>query len=277
MARTSSWTGLPSMTPQVARGSPIRAASWSTSTVSSPARPGATSLGPPREPGEEVRLDEAGGDPHVGLDPCPVEPHRHARPVPAQPDQRPRVAGVVVDDPDRAGHGLAEHGPQLGVGVATVGAGGDQHDHVVEVDHAVQLGQHRRDHQVSGLRPGAVAGRDGHRLARPDPLAQRRTGHRGAQGGLQGRRRVGHGRAVHRLDHGGGGLLQLDIEPRASVGQPDPHQDRPGRPAGRRGRRCRRAPGPARPPATRPAAPRPPRPPPRRRRPAGTPASRSRT
>ena len=36
------------------------------------------------------------------------------------------------------------------------------------------------------------------------------------------------GRAVHRLDHGGCGLLQLDIEPRVSIGQPDPHQDRPG-------------------------------------------------
>ncbi len=53
MARTSSWTGLPWMTPQVARGSPIRAASCSTRTVSRAARPGATSLGPPEKPAKK--------------------------------------------------------------------------------------------------------------------------------------------------------------------------------------------------------------------------------
>ena len=53
MARTSSWIGLPTVMPQVARGEPIRVASWSTSTVSSPARPGATSLGPPESPAKK--------------------------------------------------------------------------------------------------------------------------------------------------------------------------------------------------------------------------------
>ena len=53
MARTSSWTGLPSVMPQVARGCPILAASCSTSTVSSPARPGATSFGPPEKPAKK--------------------------------------------------------------------------------------------------------------------------------------------------------------------------------------------------------------------------------
>ena len=52
-ARMSSCTGLPSQTAQVARGSPMRAASCSVSTVSSPARPGATSLGPPLKPAKK--------------------------------------------------------------------------------------------------------------------------------------------------------------------------------------------------------------------------------
>ena len=53
IARTASWTGLPSTTPQVARGSPIRRALWSSSTVSIPARPGATIFGPPLNPAKK--------------------------------------------------------------------------------------------------------------------------------------------------------------------------------------------------------------------------------
>ena len=53
MARTSSWTGLPSMLPQVALGSPMRGPSCSVKIVSSPARPGATSFGPPLNPAKK--------------------------------------------------------------------------------------------------------------------------------------------------------------------------------------------------------------------------------
>ena len=52
-ARMSSWTGLPWVMPQVAFGSPMRVASWSTSTVSSPASPGVTSFGPPLKPAKK--------------------------------------------------------------------------------------------------------------------------------------------------------------------------------------------------------------------------------
>ncbi len=44
---------VPSMTPQVALGSPIRRALCSASMVSSPARPGATIFGPPLNPAKK--------------------------------------------------------------------------------------------------------------------------------------------------------------------------------------------------------------------------------
>ena len=53
IARTASWTGLPSITPQVARGSPIRRALWSSRVVAMPASPGATILGPPLNPAKK--------------------------------------------------------------------------------------------------------------------------------------------------------------------------------------------------------------------------------
>ncbi len=53
MALTSSCTGLPSQIPQVARGCPIRLASWSVRTVSRPASPGATIFGPPLNPAKK--------------------------------------------------------------------------------------------------------------------------------------------------------------------------------------------------------------------------------
>ena len=79
IARTSSCTGLPCVTPQRASGWPMRAASCRVSVVSRPARPGATSFGPPEKPGEEVRLDEPGRDADVGLDPLAVQPDRDVR------------------------------------------------------------------------------------------------------------------------------------------------------------------------------------------------------
>ena len=52
-ARIASWTGFPSQMPHVARGSAIRRPLWSTSTVASPASPGATILGPPLKPAKK--------------------------------------------------------------------------------------------------------------------------------------------------------------------------------------------------------------------------------
>lgn len=53
IARMSLCTGLSSISPQVARWSPIRAALCSVKTVSRPARPGATSFGPPLKPAKK--------------------------------------------------------------------------------------------------------------------------------------------------------------------------------------------------------------------------------
>ena len=100
IARTSSCTGLPSVTPQRASGWPIRRASCSVSTVSRPARPGRDHLRAAGEAGEEVRLDEPGGDLHVGRAPLPVEPDRNAVAERADPLQGRVVPGVVVDDAD---------------------------------------------------------------------------------------------------------------------------------------------------------------------------------
>ena len=65
----SSCTGLPSITPQVACGLPIRAASCRVSTVSRPASPGATSLGPPLKPAKKCGSTKPVVILHVGLDP----------------------------------------------------------------------------------------------------------------------------------------------------------------------------------------------------------------
>ena len=53
ISRTSSWIGLPSVVPQVAFGWAIRRASCRTSTVPSPASPGATIFGPPLKPAKK--------------------------------------------------------------------------------------------------------------------------------------------------------------------------------------------------------------------------------
>ena len=52
-ARMPSWTGLPSTTPQRARGLPIISASCSRMMVRKPASPGATILGPPLKPAKK--------------------------------------------------------------------------------------------------------------------------------------------------------------------------------------------------------------------------------
>ena len=85
IARTSSCTGLPSSTPQVARGcaDPRRVVQRQHRLEPGQAR--RDQLRAAAEAGEEVRLDEAGRDPDVGLDPAPVQPDRHAGAERARP------------------------------------------------------------------------------------------------------------------------------------------------------------------------------------------------
>ena len=63
-------------------------------------------------------------------------------------------------------HVTTEHVLQLGLGVAPVGAGGDEHDDAIEPDHGLQHLEQRRDHHVPRLGPGAVAHGDGDASAR---------------------------------------------------------------------------------------------------------------
>ncbi len=226
ISRTASWTGFPTVIPHVAWGWPMRRASWRASTVSSPARPGAASFGPAAEAGEEVGLDEAGGDAHVGVEPQVVQPHRHVAGEPAEPAEAGVVAGVVVDHPDGGEHVTTEHVLQLGRGVAPMGAGGDEHDDAIEPDHGLQHVEQRRDHQVPRLGPGAVAHRDGDGLPGSDALVQRRADVGGPQRPGQRGPLVGHGLELAGPDDGGGSVGDVDGHPRLAVGEVDPHAGR---------------------------------------------------
>src|SRR5665811_2202405 len=53
------------------------------------------------EAGEEMRLDESCGDPHVRLDPVPIQPDRDAVAEFPTPGEHRRVTGIVIDDPYR--------------------------------------------------------------------------------------------------------------------------------------------------------------------------------
>jgi hypothetical protein len=189
-----------------------------------PREPGRHHLGAAAEAGEEVRLDEAGGDPHVGLHPLAVEPHGHALAVLAEVLQAPRVARVVVDDPHAVRHLGAEHRPDLLVGVAAVGARGHEHGHVVERDHALELLEHGGDHEVARLGARAVAHGDGHAPAAAGGVAQSRPGHGGVERLAQDRPGLRRGGMVRRLDHRGAPVGQVHVEPAPAVGEPHPHR-----------------------------------------------------
>jgi len=184
---------------------------------------GHDSFGTAAEAGEEVGLDEAGGDAQVGLHPLRVEPDGDAVAVLAHPGERRAVARVVVDDADAVVDLVAEHAAQLLLGVAAVRPRRHEDRDVVEVDDAVELLEHGGDHEVARLGPGAVAHRDGDRLARLGDLAQRRAGDRLAHRGVQRRHRVGGGLRVHGLHDRGALLRELDAEPLLAVRQPDLH------------------------------------------------------
>ena len=64
------------------------------------------------EAGEEMRLDEAGGDPEVCLDRLSCERQRDVTDHP-EVDQARRVARVVVEDAPHPQHLITEHRPTL--------------------------------------------------------------------------------------------------------------------------------------------------------------------
>src|SRR5262249_44222461 len=133
------------------------------------------------------------------------------------------VASVVVDDPDALVDVVADHRPQLGLGVATVGTGGDEGDDVVLGDETVELVQDRGQHEVPGLRARAVADRDRHRAAAADDVTQRWSGDR-----LPKRRDDRCTRVLCRLwmrrrDHGRPLVRELDRKPPGAVRELDPH------------------------------------------------------
>jgi hypothetical protein len=86
---------------------------------------------------------------------------------------------------------------------ATVGAGGHQHDNVVQIDRARDLFQDRLEHRTTRLRPRAVA--YGYRDPRPgrDDVTKSWPFHRGPQGFPHGSQLVGHAKALLRSDEGG--------------------------------------------------------------------------
>ena len=174
---------------------------------------GGDELGTAGEASEEVRSDEPGGDPDIGPGPRAVQPHRDAVAVGAHPGELGAVAGVVVDDRYRVHDLVAEHLPQLGVGVAAMGARSDEYHQVLRAGYAVEFGEDGGDHQLPRLRTGTVAGRDGHGLPGAHPLTQRQAGDRMAQRGrLVGRRLVADG-----FNDGSRGR-DVDVQPACPVG-----------------------------------------------------------
>ena len=157
-------------------------------------------LGTAAEAGEEMRLDEAGGDAHVSAEPPPIQLDGHARGGDPGVGQRCDIPRVVVHD-GVARHDLgAEHGHQFLVRVGAMRAGGHQ-DGDVTRGHLRQRREDRLQHHLARLRPRDVAHRDGHRLALAHQRRQRRPGggplERLAQRGLG----IAHGRHMARRHH----------------------------------------------------------------------------
>ena len=72
-------------------------------------QPGSDHLRPPGESGEEVGLDEPGGDPHVGFEEAPVQQYGNAGGGVGQPGQLRFVPAVVDADPAGGQQLAAEH------------------------------------------------------------------------------------------------------------------------------------------------------------------------
>ena len=205
----------------------MRAALCNASTVSRPASPGATIFGPPLNPAKKwgstkpvvMRTSDASQVRFSSTGTSPSCQPSHSSCV--------IVAGVVVDHPDVVDD-ITEHGPQLGRRVPAMGSGGHQHGHVLQADDPLELLQDGRDHEVSGLRSGAVAHRDGDGLTGPHQVAERRAGHGPAQGRPERPGRIGERRLVGRLHHRQVDTgRQLDGKPAVAVGQTHLHRAHP--------------------------------------------------
>ena len=133
------------------------------------------------------------------------------------------VTGIVIDDAHGREHLVAEHRAQLGVGVAAVRAGGDEHDHVFEAHEAVELLEDGRHHDLARLGPRAVADADRDRPSPAHDLAQRRAGDGPAQR-LEHRSPLVVCRPrVERLHDGRALLGEVDREAIAAVRERDLH------------------------------------------------------
>jgi len=165
------------------------------------------------EPGEKVRLDKAGQDAHRRLQVRALDPYRAPGVISGHLDQVFSVPGVVLHDAVAAGDPLTQHPPQLGLGLAPVGAQGiDQHDLVVGHAGLGQLLQQRGQHPVVGHGPGQVAKDHGHPILRLHQVAQRPAADRCSQPLPDGPSLVGQS----------GHELRLDDRHRRIVRQVDP-------------------------------------------------------
>ena len=134
-------------------------------------KPGRDHLGAPAEPGEEMRLDEAGGDPNVGVQKLPVQMHGDTGGRASDIRQRRRVTGVVVDHAVAVEDVAAEHPLELGRRVRAVGSRGNQDRDVFRSD-LRHLFEERPQHLSTRLGAGDVAYGNGHALALTHELAQ---------------------------------------------------------------------------------------------------------
>lgn len=139
--------------------------------------------------------------------------------MPAHPDERCLVARVVVDHPHAVDDVVAEHLPELGVGVAPVRSGRDQDDDVLEPDDRGQLLEERGNHDSARLWARAVADADRDRLTGVDDVAQGRACDRLPQGRRHGSAPIGGRREMVGGDHRRPAVREVDREPALAVGK----------------------------------------------------------
>ncbi len=179
MARTSSWTGLPSMIPQAAAGVADAGGVVQGEHGLQRGEPRRDELRPPENPAKKCGSTKpvvmrTSASTHSRLSQTGTS-------LPNRPIHRSELSSreswlTIRTASTTASPNMAR---SSGLGVAAVGAGGDQDHDVVQVDHPVELGQDGRDHQVPGLRPGEVARGDRHRLPAPHAVPQRAGRRRG--------------------------------------------------------------------------------------------------
>ena len=183
-------------------------------------QPGSDELWATGKTGEEMGLDEAGSYAYVCVDPLPVELDGHPVTHRPQVDEAGHVASVVVHHAHFGEKFRAEHSLQLGRRVATVGAGGDQDNDVIQVHCPGDLLQDRREHRATRLRPRAVAHGDSDSCPGRNDVTKGWPFHRGPQCVSNGTQLVGHTGAVLRCDERGAGG-KLDSELRTPISEVD--------------------------------------------------------